>query len=129
MIAVDTDILIRILTKDDPVQAKRAARLIEDNNIFIAKTVILESEWVLRHAYAIDRNTIQRAFQKLFGLPNVYAEDLKGLFRAIRWYEAGLDFADALHLASGLKAETFATFDTMMAQKASKLTSIKFIRP
>lgn len=129
MIAVDTNILIRVLTKDDPVQAKRAAQLMEDNEIFIAKTVILETEWVLRHAYAIDRNTIYQAFRKLFGLPNVHVEDPNSLFRAILWYEAGLDFADSLHLASGLKAEMFATFDKMMTQKASKLTSIKFITP
>ena len=129
MIAVDTNVLIRVLTKDDPVQAGRAARLMEDNKIFLAKTVILETEWVLRHAYAIDRNTIHQAFQKLCGLPNVHVEDPKSLFRAIRWYEAGLDFADALHLTLGLKAETFATFDKMMTQKASKLTSIKFITP
>ena len=129
MIAVDTNILFRVLTKDDPVQAKRAAQLMEDNTIFIAKTVILETEWVLRHAYAIERNTIYQAFLKLFGLPNVHVEDPKSLFRAIRWYEAGLDFVDALHLASVLKAETFATFDKMMIRKASKLTSIKFITP
>ena len=129
MIAVDTNILIRVLTKDDPVQAKQAAQLMEDNSIFIAKTVLLETEWVLRHAYAIDRNIIQRSFRKLLGLPNVHVEGPRSLFRAILWYEEGLDFADALHLASGLKAETFATFDEMMTQKASKLTSIKFITP
>lgn len=129
MIAVDTNILVRVLTKDDPVQAGKAARLLENNDIFIAKTVILEAEWVLRHAYAIDRNTIQAAFRKLFGLPNVYVEDPKSLFRATNWYEAGLDFADALHLTSGLKAEAFATLDKMMTQQASKLTSIKLMTP
>lgn len=129
MIAVDTNILIRVLTKDDPVQAKRAARLLEVNDIFIAMTVILETEWVLRHAYAIERKTIQQAFRKLLGLPNVHVEDPNSLFRAIRWYETGLDFADALHLASGLKSESFATFDKKMIQKASKLTSIKFMTP
>jgi predicted nucleic-acid-binding protein len=129
MIAVDTNILIRVLTKDDPVQATRAAQLMEDNDIFIAKTVILETEWVLRHAYAIDRKTIYQAFRKLFGLSNVHVEDSRSLFRAMLWYERGLDFADALHLASGFKAETFATFDKMVIQKASKLTSMKFITP
>jgi len=129
MIAVDTNILIRVLTKDDPVQAKRAAQLIDNNDIFIAKTVILETEWVLRHAYAIDRNTIRQAFQKILGLPNVHVEDPKSLFRAMPWYEAGLDFADALHLASSIRAETFATFDRLMIQKASKLTSVKLMTP
>ena len=129
MIAVDTNILIRVLTKDDPVQAKRAAQLMENNDIFIAKTVILETEWVLRHAYAIDRNTIHQALQKILGLPNVHVEDSKSLFRTMPWYEAGLDFADALHLASSIRAETFATFDRLMIQKASKLTSVKLMTP
>lgn len=129
MIAVDTNILVRVLTKDDLVQARKAAQLMADNDIFIAKTVILEAEWVLRHAYAIDRNTIQGAFRKLFGLPKVHVEDPKSLFRAINWYEAGIDFADALHLASGLNAEAFATFDKKLTQQASKLTSIKLMTP
>jgi len=129
MIAVDTNILVRVLTKDDPAQARRAAQLMEADTIFISKTVILETEWVLRYAYAIDRKTIHRAFQLLFGLANVQVEDPKTLFLAINWYESGLNFADAFHLASASKAEAFATFDKTMTQKASKLTSFKFITP
>jgi predicted nucleic-acid-binding protein len=68
MIAVDTNVLVRLLTEDDPDQAKRAARLFGENEIFIPKTVMLETEWVLRHAYGVDRKGILGAFQRLMGL-------------------------------------------------------------
>jgi len=41
------------LTSDDSGHAWRAAKIMESHDIFIPKTVILETEWVLRHAYCI----------------------------------------------------------------------------
>ena len=58
MIAVDTNLLVRILTNDDPIQARRVLELLNTDDIFIPKTVLLETEWVLRHAYEIDRSNI-----------------------------------------------------------------------
>jgi len=58
MIAVDTNLLVRLLTSDDPDQARRAARIMESDDIFIPKTVMLETEWVLRHAYGIEKVNI-----------------------------------------------------------------------
>ena len=124
MIAVDTNLLVRLLTKDDPRQAKRAAKIIESDNIFISKTVMLETEWVLRHAYGIGKAAIMSGFKKMMGLPNVNVEDQQTVFQAISWYESGLDFADALHLASSMKADKFVTFDNALIKKARKLISI-----
>jgi predicted nucleic-acid-binding protein len=83
MIAVDTNIIVRILAADDPRQAKRAVSLMEKNEIFISKTVLLETEWVLRHAYGIDTNTILSGFHKLLGLPQVVIEDSWMAFQAL----------------------------------------------
>ena len=58
MIAVDTNLLVRILTNDDPIQARRALKILKNDEIFIPKTVLLETEWVLRHAYEIGRSNI-----------------------------------------------------------------------
>ena len=69
MISVDTNVLVRLLTNDDPAQARRAARIMEKEDIFIPKTVLLETEWVLRHAYKIERSNILTAFRTLLGLP------------------------------------------------------------
>ncbi len=129
MIAVDTNILVRLLTKDDLSQAKRAAKVMESDDIFIPKTVILETEWVLRHAYGIDNGAIMKGFQKMMGLPNVRVEDQQAVFQAISWHESGLDFADALHLSSSMKADKFVTFDNAFIKKARKLISIDITGP
>ena len=105
MIAVDTNILVRLLTKDDPRQARRAVRIMKSDEILIPKTVLLETEWVLRHAYGIDKGVILESFKALLGLSNVTVEDQQAVYQAIAWSEAGLDFADALHLAGGAPAD------------------------
>jgi predicted nucleic-acid-binding protein len=129
MIAVDTNLLVRLLTNDDPSEAKRALRVMESDDILIPKTVLLETEWVLRHGYVIAREVISRAFQNLLGLPNLKPEDPQAVTQALAWYEDGLDFADALHLASSAKADRFATFDRDFVKKASKLGSVEVFRP
>ena len=129
MIAVDTNLLVRLLTKDDLRQAKRAAKILESDVIFIPKTVALETEWVLRHAYGIKKGDIMKGFQKMMGLPNVRVEDQQTVFQAISWYGLGLDFADALHLASSMKADKFVTFDNAFIKKARKLISIDITLP
>ena len=129
MIAIDTNLLVRLLTRDDPGQVKRAARVMESDDVFIPKTVMLETEWVLRYAYGIGKDAILNGFQKIIGLPNVHIEDPQAIYQAILWYESGLDFADALHLAASLKADKFATFDNSFIKKAQKLTSIEIILP
>jgi predicted nucleic acid-binding protein len=63
------------------------------------------------------------------GLPNVKAEDSSSLTLAISWYGLGMDFADALHLASSGEAKEFATFDKSLAQKATQLKVATVILP
>lgn len=129
MIAVDTNLLVRILTNDDPNQARRAVKILESDDIFIPKTVLLETEWVLRHAYEIKRSKIIIGFQKLIGLPNVRVEDPDSIYQAISWYENKLDFADALHLASSRRCASFATFDSALIKKAQLLSSMEMVNP
>ena len=129
MIAVDTNLVVRLLTKDDPGQAKRAAKIIESDDIFIPKTVMLETEWVLRHAYGIDKIAISEGFQKMMGLSNVRVEDQQSVIQAVSWYESGLDFADALHLSSSTRADGFVTFDKDFIKKARKIVSTPITQP
>lgn len=51
MIAFDTCILVRFLADDDKEQADSAEVLLADNTVFLPKTVLLETEWVLRSRY------------------------------------------------------------------------------
>jgi len=129
MIAVDTNLLVRLLTEDDPGQARCAAKVMSSDEIFIPKTVILETEWVLRYAYGVTKANISVGFQKLLGLSNVTVEDMDQVTQAISWYDDNLDFADALHLASSMELKNFATFDKVFAKKARKVSQIHIIDP
>jgi predicted nucleic-acid-binding protein len=122
VIAVDTNLLVRVITNDDPAQASRAAKLLaRPERVFVPKTVVLELEWVLRSAYGIDRQAIVAAIHRLQDLSNVEMEDDSVVALALNWYEAGLDFADGLHLASAGPDLDFATFDAVLRKKARRL--------
>ena len=120
MHAVDTNVLVRLLTGDDVAQAKRAATVFKTETTFIPKTVLLETEWVLRRLYRLKREAVVSAFRKLSGLANVEIEQPLVVTQALQWCEEGMDFADALHLASSHKSEKFATFDAQLKKTAPK---------
>ena len=124
MLAVDTNVVVRFLTADDPKQSRRALELIRDTRVWIAKTVLLETEWVLRSLYGFGAEAVAGALQDLVGLPTVHVEDAQAVQRALGWFAAGLDFADALHLASCARAEAFVTFDNNFGKRASRLTKV-----
>jgi predicted nucleic acid-binding protein len=111
MIAIDTNVLVRLLVGDEPAQARRARRLVEKSDVFVCASVLLETEWVLRSAYRFEADAISAAFRAVLGLPNVVPESPATLAQALDGYDAGLDFADALHLASSHGAAAFYTFD------------------
>ena len=118
MIAVDTSVLVRLLVRDDDVQARRAVALFEQNEIYVCKTVLLETEWVLRFSYRLDEAIILDALKGVVGLPNVSVEDSLAVGEALDLLAAGMDFADALHVASSRDATQFATFDTRLKKCA-----------
>lgn len=121
MITVDTNLVVRYLIKDDLVQTQLAIECFKNNQCLILKTVILETAWVLssKQGYALSRDTIINRIQHLLKLPNVVIEDLNSIVLALHWYALGMDFADALHLASSLQTEQFVTFDKRMVNKAT----------
>jgi predicted nucleic-acid-binding protein len=121
MIALDTNVVVRVITRDDPEQAERAAALMRKGGLRLSKTVLLETEWVLRYAYDYDPPSINRALSTLIGLEDLTVEDAQAVRTAIAWHGAGMDFADALHLASAGPAPRFATFDRRLAKRASGL--------
>ncbi len=125
MLAVDTNVLVRFLARDDADQTARADNLVRANRIWIPKTVLLETEWVLRDGYSFDRHRITTDFRSLLGISTVHAEDEGAVAEALDWFAAGMDLADALHLASSRSADEFATFDRRFAVRAAKLTSAK----
>ena len=120
MHAVDTNVLVRLFTGDDAEQTRRVAALFKKENIFVPKTVLLETEWVLRRLYKLDSKIVVSALRKLSGLANVEIEQSQTVAQALLWCEDGMDFADALHLASSENCRKFATFDLKLKKLAAK---------
>lgn len=124
MIAVDTNVVVRFLVADDPEQSARARELFADERIFIPDTVVLETAWVLGYSYELDRASIAAALHRLFGLPNVQLRDAAELALALEWYDGGLDFADALHLAQSTHCTRLLTFDRRFAAKGEGISGV-----
>lgn len=124
MLAVDTNILVRFLTGDDPVQSPRARALVHSEDILILTTVLLEAEWVLRSGYKYTQIELSDAFRTVIGLPRVHLQDPESVTRALEWMRSDMDFADALHLATAKGCTAFATFDKRLAKKAEPMSGL-----
>lgn len=129
MMALDTNVVVRFLTRDEPEEAARGKALIERGPVFVAKTVMLETEWVLRSAYDFGSPAIAASFMAFLGLPGVEVEDAPTVVRALAWYAQGFDFADALHIASCERADAFATFDRKLRRKSTLVGTMAVIAP
>jgi predicted nucleic-acid-binding protein len=128
MLAVDTNVIVRYLTRDDPEQFARASALIRSEDVFICTTVLLECEWVLRGAYRYSRDRIAEALRALGSLPRVTLEDQARAFTALSWFANGMDFADALHLAGTEHCAAFVSFDRALIRRARQYARLP-VRP
>ncbi|MBV9290654.1 MAG: type II toxin-antitoxin system VapC family toxin [Hyphomicrobiales bacterium] len=122
MLAVDTNVVVRYVVGDGGDQFERSVRILENNEVSIGLTVVLETEWVLRDAYEYSRQDILAALQKILGLPTVTLKDQQIVRRAMDLASSGLDFADALHVAQAGECEAFVTLDKPLVRKAKGLT-------
>ena len=120
MIAVDTNVLVRLLAGDDPKQAAAAQSLFAAGPIWIAKTVLLETGWVLRSQYGFEEPAIRDAFRRLLGLKNVHAEDEPSVAAALALTVHGIELADAMHLSSRPVGARFVSFDRSLVRRAKR---------
>lgn len=120
MIALDTNILARFLLKDDTAQFRLAKELLARDVLYTASpTVMLELVWVLE-SYDCTCEEILLALHTLLGLPNFKPKSFEALCHAINWYETGMDFGDALHLALSAEDDLFVTFDKALGKLAGQ---------
>jgi predicted nucleic-acid-binding protein len=117
-LALDTNLIVRVLVADEPNQFEAALEVLRHPRLWVSKTVLLETEWVLRYSYRLAREQVQNALRKFLGLPNVHLEDRLTVTRALTAHATGADFADALHLYSSPPQHRFATFDRGLARRA-----------
>ncbi len=128
MISLDTNALARLLIVDDARQSAAVARLVERERVVLLRTVLLECEWVLRSRFGLQRARIATFFANLADTQNIVIEDDIQVRAALRCYAAGMDFADAMHLAAAQDL-TLHTFDTRLARRAARGgLAVKFIK-
>jgi predicted nucleic-acid-binding protein len=121
-IAIDTNVLVRYLTWDDPVQAAAATKVIEDAEVIAVSTIVLcEVVWALKRAYRYDRTEIARAIRGVIESRNVEADRPAaeaGLAMLIR----GGDFANGVvqYDAKRGKCNRLVTFDRAFGELAGE---------
>lgn len=131
MIAIDTNVLVRYLVRDDEAQFLAASNLIADciadsQPVLISLLVMLETEWVLRSRYKISKFEIVAVFNKLLESKETVFEDEESLEESLYvWKENGADFADCLIVAKSrrLGCSSLMTFDL----KASALPGAQLL--
>jgi predicted nucleic-acid-binding protein len=125
MIGLDTNILVRYLTQDDPGQSPRATELIErrlteDNPGFISVVAMTETVWVLERAYRLSNVRIAEVIERLLQTSVLVIENEAEVFAAMTVLQEGSgSFADALigELGDRAGCSVTLTFD----QKAARL--------
>ena len=126
MLGIDTNVLVRYLTRDDEPQYQKARRLIDreinkGEPVLISLLVLLETEWVLRSRYGLIKTEILMALSALLESAELAFEDEPSIEHAIHtWKDSAVDFADSLIDARNVRlgCQATATFDI----KALKLT-------
>lgn len=125
MIGLDTNVLVRYVTQDDPVQSPKASELIESLTAFspgfVSLVSVVELVWVLQSCYPSAKNDIVTVLETLLSTRELNIEHAKIIWRALRRFTASkADFADCLieRCAHGAGCEYTATFDLNAAKAA-----------
>lgn len=129
MIAVDTNILVRLLTRDDPAQFAAVERLFAGNAIMLLTGVLVETEWVLRSRYRWPRQQINAIFADLLATHAIIADHPDAIRWALSRHAEGADLADMCHVAQAVSAGagSFATFDQALATHAGQKPPVTVI--
>ncbi len=122
MIGLDTNVLVRLLTRDEARQAERARSLLEthsgeDEAFFVADVVLAELAWTLERTYELERDAILEAMHSLADNVTLRFESRQVLRNAIGIFSAATaGFADCLIAAkaSAVGCPSLATFDKRM---------------
>ena len=118
MIAVDTNVVVRIIVGDDPQQARLVLDLAERETFYVTLTVLQEIEWVLRSRFGYDRAQIVEALDAVDALVGLIFEADRDARWAIERYALAGELADYLHIASARAIGRFATFERKLGRRA-----------
>ena len=128
MIALDTNILARAIAEEVVADAatlrqqqQPRALLSSGQAFFVPVTVVLELEWVLRGAYGMTSPDVAAVLEDLLAVEGLTIDRGAAVSQALQAYRAGMDLADALHLAQSGLCRGLATFDVRFVKAARRL--------
>ena len=123
MIALDTNVLVRYLVRDDERHAESARALLEslttERSGYVCREVVVELVWVLERAYGVSRERIATILQELVTTEGLVVEASDDVARAAFRYRAGgPGFSDMMILAAAERsgARPLRTFDRRVAR-------------
>jgi predicted nucleic-acid-binding protein len=124
MIGLDTNILVRYLTQDDPLQSPKASKIIErrlseETPGFVSIVAMVETVWVLDRAYGLSAQKIAAAVERMLQTDVLVIENEQEVFTAmIALREGQGSFADSVIAELGARAgcSCTLTFDRQAAR-------------
>jgi predicted nucleic-acid-binding protein len=131
VIGLDTNIVVRFLTQDDPIQSARATKLIEhvltfENPGFISVVVMAEVAWVLKRPYAYSDRRTAEAIEALLRIDTLVIECEQQVFAAMTVLKEGRgSFTDAL--IAGLELQAGCSRTLTFDERASRLTGFALL--
>jgi predicted nucleic-acid-binding protein len=118
VIAVDTNVIVRLIVSDDAAQVEMALKLAASEPFFVSLTVLSETEWVLRSRFDYDRAAIHAALTTLPDLIDIQFDDATGVAWALARFAVAGELADYLHIVAARRVGRFATFEKRLQNRA-----------
>lgn len=118
-VVIDTNLLVRYLTDDEPQKAKAVDSLLNkatkgELRILIPSIVIAELVWVLESYYRMDANEIAELVEAILNTPGAEVTEKQIIISALKFYRGkNIDFIDAwiIEFARENDIKTIYTFD------------------
>ena len=119
-LALDTNILVRLVLGDHPRLSPAAVALVSGNACMVSTMALAEMGFVLLSFYEVTKAELASCVRKLMDLPQIALENEDRIGEALKAFEGGMDWFDALlWTATPLKC-TLASFDRQFAKRAQK---------
>jgi predicted nucleic-acid-binding protein len=122
MAAIDTNVLVRLVTRDDPAQFEKAQAFIRKNQpVLVTQLSILELVWVLMSRYGLKKEKVCQVVKQLLDMVELDVQQPALLEAAVNtWEGCKADFADCfiLETVKDASGTPLGTFDAILGKLA-----------
>jgi predicted nucleic-acid-binding protein len=124
VIALDTNVIVRWIMRDDAAQVAIADQVLAEP-FFVSASVLTEIGWVLESVFGLKRTQIAAAASSLVNLPTANVPDVHKVRWALERFSHSGDWADLIHLATAGDVAAFGGFDKKLAKQAGPNVPMK----